>query len=160
MCIRDRALLDFIRFKSGDYCENMLGILLDDSKDRELRFSAIRYFGRYPYPPVRQPLLAAVTDLNPLNWEFAAISAASLARYSGDDVVEALSQAMHSGNWYVRYNAAASLAAHGLSYEKDVYKRQGLLTVRGAVWAPFVFGLKIYGEGISGEWNKSGEELT
>lgn len=115
-----RALLDFIRFKSGDYCENMLGILLDDSKDRELRFSAIRYFGRYPYPPARQPLLAAVTDLNPLNWEFAAISAASLARYPGDDVVEALSQAMHSGNWYVRYNAAASLAAHGLSYEKLV----------------------------------------
>ena len=25
--------------------------------------------------------------------------------------------AMHSSNWYVRYNASASLEAHGLSYE-------------------------------------------
>lgn len=27
-------------------------------------------------------------------------------------------EAMHSPNWYVRYNASASLEAHGLSYEE------------------------------------------
>ena len=47
--------------------------------------------------------------------------------------MDALSKAMHSGSWYVRYNAAASLEAHGLSDEemaraagKDRYAREML----------------------------------
>ncbi len=113
-----RALLDFIRFKSGGYCPRMLSLLMDNSRDKELRFAAIRYFGRYPYEPARQPLLDFVADGDPLRWEYAAISASSLAWYPGQEVVDALSRAMHSGNWYVRYNAAASLEAHGLSDEE------------------------------------------
>ena len=112
-----RAILDYIRFKSGDYCAQMLDILRDGDRDRELRFAAIRYFGRYPHPPARPLLLEFVRDLDPLRWEYTAISASSLARYEGEDVIDALSRAMHSPNWYVRFNAAASLEAHGLSYE-------------------------------------------
>ena len=128
-----RALLDFIRFKSGGYCPRMLSLLMDNSRDKELRFAAIRYFGRYPYEPARQPLLDFVADGDPLRWEYAAISASSLAWYPGQEVVDALSRAMHSGSWYVRYNAAASLEAHGLSDEemaraagKDRYAREML----------------------------------
>lgn len=132
-----RAILDYIRFKSGDYCEQMLAILQDQEQDRELRFAAIRYFGRYPFQPARALLLDFVCDLDPLHWEFTAISASSLARYSGQDVIDALSEAMHSPNWYVRYNAAASLEAHGLAYEdlvgtmvgEDRYARE-MLTYR------------------------------
>ena len=129
-----RAVLDYIRFRSGDYCPQMLKILLDHGQDKELRFSAIRYFGRYPYPPARKTLLEFVSDLDPQRWEYAAISATSLARYPGQDAEEALLRAMHSGNWYVRYNAAASLEALGVTYEQmiaaageDRYAREMLL---------------------------------
>lgn len=113
-----RALLDYIRFKSGAYSERMYAIMEDPQADKELRFAAIRYFGKYPDPRAREALLRFVGDLNSLRWEYTAIAASSLARYSGEDVVKALIRAMHSANWYVRYNASASLEAHGLSYEE------------------------------------------
>lgn len=113
-----RAVLDYIRFKSGNYKRQMELILRDEGRDRELRFAAIRYFGKYPDESVRGLLLDFVRDRNELRWEYAAISATSLARYPGRDVVDALMEAMHSPNWYVRYNASASLEAHGLSYEE------------------------------------------
>ena len=114
----------------------MLQILLDNSQDKELRFSAIRYFGRYPDPAARPALLEFVRDPDILRWEFAAISASSLARYPGQEVVDALMRAMHSPNWYVRFNASASLEAQGVSYEEmlravgsDRYARE-MLTYR------------------------------
>lgn len=112
-----RAVLDYIRFQSGSHCQAMFALLQDAGRGKELRLAAIRYLGKYPYPPARQALVAFVEDPDPLQWEYAAISATSLAQYQGDDVVEALRRAIHSGNWYVRSNAAASLEAHGVSYE-------------------------------------------
>lgn len=129
------SILNYIRFKTGDYCEEMLAIMTDESIDKELRFSAIRYFGRYPYEAARQTLLDFASDRNPENWEYAAISATALARYPGDDVIEVLTAAMHSSNWYIRYNAAESLEAHGLRYGdlidivggKDRYAREMIM---------------------------------
>ena len=112
-----RAVLDYIRFRSGAYGQPMAEILRDPGRDKELRFAAIRYFGRYPDPSVEEILLRFVTDKDPLRWEYAAISASALARYPGQEVVDALIQAMYSPNWYIRYNASSSLEAHGLSYE-------------------------------------------
>ena len=130
-----RAILDYIRFKTGDYREEMYQIMTDPDRDRELRFSAIRYMGRYEYPPAREKLMAFLTDSTPQDWEYAAISATSLVRYAGQDVVNALVQAMHSSNWYIRYNAAISLEAHGLSYSdmielvggRDRYAREMIM---------------------------------
>lgn len=112
-----RAVLDYIRFRSGDYPQPMEQILRDPHRDQELRFAAIRYFGKYPNAGVVDILLEFLRDPDPLHWEYAAISAAALARYPGQDVVEALLQACGSPNWYVRYNASASLEAHGLPLE-------------------------------------------
>ena len=129
-----RALLSYIRFQSGDYCEQMMDILLDSGRNKELRFEAIRYMGKYPFPPARKQLLKFVSDTDPLHWEYAAISASALARYEGQEVIEALSLAIHSSNWYVRYNAAASLETKGLTYEQlldiagdDRYSREMLI---------------------------------
>ncbi len=107
------AVLSYIRFKSGSYCESMFEIMTDAGRDKEQRLMAIRYFGRYFYEPALEPLLTFVSDLNPFNWEYAAISASSLAKYSGEKVILALMAAVHSPNWHVRYNAAASLEASG-----------------------------------------------
>ena len=113
-----RAVLDYIRFCSGAYRRPMEEILRDPDRNKELRLAAIRYFGRYPDASVRALLLDFVRDPDPLRWEYAAISATALARYPGQEVVDALLQAMHSPNWYIRFNASASLEAHGLSYEE------------------------------------------
>ena len=113
-----RAVLDYIRFQSGNYREQMLEILRDKHRDKELRLSAVRYFGRYPDPSARPLLLGFLQDSDPTHWEYSAISASSLARYDGQDVADALLWAMNSSNWYIRSNAASSLEAHGLSYEQ------------------------------------------
>ena len=129
------SILNYIRFKSGDYCEEMFSIMHDESNDKEIRFSAIRYFGKYIYEPAKEPLIAFVSDKNPINWEYAAISATSLAKYEGDDVIDVLMDAMHSSNWYVRYNASISLENHNLNYKdlievvggKDRYAREMIM---------------------------------
>lgn len=113
-----RSILDYIRFQSGNYGPQLLQILQDPQQNKELRFAAIRYFGRYPDPGAKETLLAMIADQDPAHWEFAAISASSLARYPGQEVVDGLLHAMNSPNWYVRYNASASLEAHGLDYEQ------------------------------------------
>lgn len=110
------AVLNYVRFRSGDYCEWMLKLLTDPEEDKELRLSAIRYFGRYVYPPAKPVLLAFAADKDPLHWEYVAISATSLASYEGEDVIDALTAAIYSSNWYIRTNAAASLTARGLEY--------------------------------------------
>ena len=42
-------------------------------------------------------------------WEYATVAAASLAAYPDKETINALKEALHSGNWYVRYAAAQSL---------------------------------------------------
>ena len=113
-----RSVLDYIRFRSGDYRRPMGEILRDTGRNKELRIAAIRYFGRYPDPAAEAILLDFVRNRDPLYWEYAAVSATALARYPGQKTVDALFGAMHSPNWYIRYNASASLEAHGLSYEE------------------------------------------
>lgn len=110
-----RALLDFMRFYGGQCQDEMLNILQDAERNQELRFAAMRYFGKFPAAAAQAPLLAFLQDTAPGHWEYAAIAASVLAAYEGERVDEALAQAMHNSNWYVRYNAAASLEKHGLS---------------------------------------------
>ncbi len=105
------AILNYIRFQTGDYANEMFALMQDPEKDKELRLAAIRYFGRYQYPPALEPLLAFTENSDPLQWEYATVSASALARYPGPRVIGALKKALRSSNWYVRYAAAASLEA-------------------------------------------------
>ena len=126
------AVLNYIRFQSGEYKEFMYRIMTDEQEDRELRLSAERYFGRYPWEQARDALLAFARDKETLRWEYAAVAAAALKDYKGEDVISALKSALYSSNWYVRYNAAVSLEASGFSYTelidvmagKDRYARE------------------------------------
>lgn len=110
------SVLNYIRFQTGDYAPGMLRIMTDPSQDKELRLSAIRYFGRYPREEAREPLLSFAANRDPIDWEYAAVSASCLAEYPGEDVKAVLMEAIHSANWYVRRNAAISLERLGLNY--------------------------------------------
>ncbi|HIT34539.1 MAG TPA: hypothetical protein IAC31_07960 [Candidatus Faecousia intestinigallinarum] len=112
------AILNYIRFETGNYAQEMFSIMMDQSRDKELRLSAIRYFGKYAYQPALPPLLAFAAEKDPAQWEYAAISVSSLARYPGPEVVQQLKEALHSSNWYVRYNASLSLEALHIDYSE------------------------------------------
>lgn len=111
------ALFNYIRFRSGKHTREMLDVMEDQTWNKEIRLSAIRYLGRYPYQPALESLLAFAGDDAPDRWEYATVSASSLANYQGEQVIRVLKKALHSSNWYVRYAAAASLEAHHMNYE-------------------------------------------
>lgn len=110
------AILNYIRFQTGAYVQEMLALLQDPTADKELRLAAIRYFGRYPYPPALEPLLTFAQVDDPTRWEYATVSVSSLARYQDLRVMDTLKKALHSANWYVRYAAAVSLEAQDVNY--------------------------------------------
>lgn len=111
------AVMNYIRFRTGSYTAQVLPLMTDPRRDKEVRLSAIRYFGRYPYEPALEPLLTFAKNNDPLQWEYTTVSVSSLARYHDPRVVDALKGALHSSNWYVRYAAASSLAVLHIPYE-------------------------------------------
>lgn len=110
------AILNYIRFQSDGYKKEMFAVMQDKAKGKELRLSAIRYFGRYDYEPALEPLLSFASDKDLSNWEYATVSISSLVRYNGERVTDTLKQALHSSNWYIRQSASVSLEAHGVDY--------------------------------------------
>ena len=111
------AILNYIRFKSGAYSDRMLRILTDETQDVELRYAAIRYFGRYPDERAYPVLLQFVKDNDEIHWNFGAFAATALSGYPGEETVAVLKAAVHSSNWYIRYNVSQTLEALGVSYQ-------------------------------------------
>lgn len=110
------VILDYIRFSGGDLREKLLPLLADGRQDDELRFSCIRYFGKFFHEPAFPLLVAFVEHPQEQRWEYAAIAAMALAAYPGERTVEVLKKALNSSNWYVRFNAAKSLESFHLTY--------------------------------------------
>lgn len=110
------ALLDYFRFNSGNHCEKMLEIMEDEDSPDELRYSCIRYFGRYRYEPAYSCLMSFARMKDKNSWEYAAIAATSLATYPGEKTTAILRELLTSSNWYVRYNASQSLERLGIDY--------------------------------------------
>lgn len=110
------ALLNYIRFRSGQWGREMLALLAREDQPKELRLAAIRYFGRYVYPPALDLLLAFARDQDPSRWEYTTVAVTALARYPQPRVVNTLKQALRSGNWYIRSAAAQSLEEQQVDY--------------------------------------------
>lgn len=110
------ALLDYFRFCTGTQCVQMLRLLISPDSDDEIRFSCIRYFGKYHYEPAFPYLLDFAEARSGRQWEYAAIAATALANYPGPRTVEVLRELLYSKDWYVRYNASQSLERLGQAY--------------------------------------------
>lgn len=110
------AILNYIRFQSGNYKKEMYAIMENRKAEKELRLAAIRYFGKYHYEPALEILLSFVQDKDAKMWEFTTVANSSLAIYQGEGVVNVLKEALHSENWYIRYSAAQSLEQHQVDY--------------------------------------------
>ena len=101
-------LLDYIRFASGAWKEEMLE-LLNTTKELEIQIACIRYFGRYPEERFRMLLYEAAKTYDVTQWEVCSVCMTALAAYPGKDTIALLKRGLHSRNWHVRYNAALSL---------------------------------------------------
>lgn len=110
------GICNYIRFRSNGYQTFMRKLMNDETADKELRLSAIRYFGRYPDERMVNDLLAYASNSSPSMWEYATVSLSSLACYNGSQVLDVLKAALHSPNWYIRHAAAVSLKAHDIEY--------------------------------------------
>ena len=106
------AVINYIRFQSGSYGAEMLQIASDTLRGKEVRLSAMRYFGKYYYYPAQVFLLELLDNSTQEDWEYAVVSASALGNYHDPKSTEALKRALYSSNWYIRRNAAESLIAH------------------------------------------------
>jgi len=129
------VLLNYLRFQSGDHKDKMLALLVDPEQDDEIRFSCIRYFGKYTDERAYPELLKLADIRTAPRWEYPAIASTALASYPCEETAEALKRNLHSESWYVRFNSARGLDQMGFEYMdmvdifdgEDRYAREMLL---------------------------------
>ncbi len=110
-------LLNYLRFASGDHCERVLQMLQNEETYDEVRFSCIRYFGKYPYEPAYDLLAAFAAGIPEQRIEYAIVALAVLRRYPRQRTIDILRAQIGSFNWFVRYNATESLETLGIEYQ-------------------------------------------
>lgn len=109
-------LLDYIRYASSNWKDEMLS-MLETSQDREIQIACVRYFGRYQDERSVSFLLHHAKEEKEGVWELQNACISALAMYPGPQTLEILKKEISSKNWYVRHNAAKSLAV--LNTDRD-----------------------------------------
>ena len=118
------AVVRFAGLLSDSFCAEFLAALQRESTRTEVRFALVRYFQRRPYPAAYPYLLHLLARDQQETGGLAIAAASALVSYPGQETHDALFEALHSRNWYVRKNAAASLTALGDCQEDLVLLRQ------------------------------------
>lgn len=110
------AIVQFAAMLPGDaFAQPFLDALEQERLPLELRFSLVRYFQHHPSPQA-EPLLLRLIEAHPgEQGQLAIAAAASLSAYESPAARQTLKTALHSRNWHIRYNAAASLGRLGLA---------------------------------------------
>ena len=110
-------LLNYLRFASGAHCAYMLQILQTPEAYDEVRFSCIRYLGKYPYEPAYPLLLRLASGEQEKRIEYAIVALAVLRHYPCQETIDVLRMKTNHPNWFVRYNATESLEFLGIEYQ-------------------------------------------
>jgi len=119
------AIVQFASQISDVFTDKFLIVLKDGKMPLEIRFAVIRYFQKFPCDEVRPILIGLIYNVDEDNG-LSIAAAAALAKYPGTDTKTALKAAIHSPNWYVRKNAAASLSALGIDeYDINELRKSG-----------------------------------
>ena len=109
------AVVQFAAMLPGDdFAPPFLNALEREKLPLELRFSLVRYFQRHACPQAEPMLLRLMEVHTGEQGQLAIAAAASLSAYRSPAARQALKDALHSRNWHIRYNAAASLGRLGL----------------------------------------------
>jgi len=109
-------ILNYFRFGNVRCDREMLGLLTDEKENREIRFSAIRYFEKFPLDEARPVICDLAENEAGRTWEYQAIATSALKSYPGDVTFRILVKNLSSSNWYVRQNSAVSCEKLGYTY--------------------------------------------
>ncbi len=109
---RDYLLVGVVQYasmcKDDFFNDELLKDLQDKDTQDEVRFAIIRYFMHHKDEKIL-PLLLSYAREEGTDDRFAIPACLSLQSYPCEESIDALCQAMHSRNWYVRKNAVISL---------------------------------------------------
>ena len=113
-------ILNYIRFVSGEHCEFIFRLLIDEHTDDEVKYACLRYFGKYQYAPA-YPVIAeyakgGISDKT----EFCIVGVTVIRNYPCAETADILKKQVYSQNWNIRYNASESLDYLSVTYE-DVF---------------------------------------
>lgn len=119
------SVIQFINNVSDKFSPEFLEVIKDKGVDLDIRLAALRYFRKHYYEPACEVIVNILEggyvsdDKEEANVTLSIVAASVLENYRNDKTTEVLTQALSSQNWYVRYNAAASLMAAALSEEAE-----------------------------------------
>lgn len=109
-------VLNYFRFANVICDERMLEILCNEAENNEIRFSAIRYFEKFPNDDASPILHSIAENLEGRTWEYQAIATSALKSYPGDVTFRILVKNLSNSNWHVRQNSAISCEKLGYTY--------------------------------------------
>lgn len=110
-------ILNYFRF-AGIKCDSeMLETLKNEKEHNEIRFSAIRYFEKFPSDDAQPVILNLAENLENRIWEYQAIATSALKSYPGDATFRILVKNLSSSNWHIRQNSAISCEKLGYTYQ-------------------------------------------
>ncbi len=115
------AVVQFVTAVSDELAPDFLKALQNKTLQQEGQFALVRYFQRRVYQPAKPVLLQILSEEANNNLAIAAASA--LVSYPGEDTWQALMQAIHSRNYYVRRNCANALIELGATDADVEYLR-------------------------------------
>jgi hypothetical protein len=105
------SVVNFLRYCGySDYDQQLIAVL-SETGSTDLKCSIIRLLGRTADVSNRKAILDSLAEYDSDDgWEPAAVAVSVLTIYRDEEVMAALLRSLHSRNWYVRINAAKSLA--------------------------------------------------
>lgn len=110
-------ILNYFRFAAIKCDSEMLEMLKNEKENREIRFSAIRYFEKFPSGDAEPVIFNLAENLENRTWEYQAIATSALKAYPGDTTFRILVKNLSSSNWHVRQNSAISCEKLGYTYQ-------------------------------------------
>lgn len=109
-------ILNYFRFGNIRCDDEMLTMLKNEKENREIRFSAIRYFEKFPCDDARDIIYDLAENEEGRTWEYQAIATSALKSYPGDVTFRILVNNLSNSNWHVRQNSAISCEKLGYTY--------------------------------------------
>lgn len=119
------AMIDFFRFSGKQLEKKLIELLRQKDVDKDIICATLRYYHKYPYQEYKNILLSYLHAPTNEDWECASTAALALGKYPGEDTIHALKSVLSSKYWYVRLNAASSIAELGVEEDKLTDVLQG-----------------------------------
>jgi len=101
------GVITFITIFSDMFKTAFLPVLQNQYASIDIRIALIHYYKKYIYEPALPIMLEYLTQTK--SYELAIAAATTLSAYPGRPTTNALTSALESENWYVRYSAVSSL---------------------------------------------------